>query len=516
MKVQETSCLFSYLHIPKITRSLWSNLYQLILMLLLSVFINSCTKDNFSSTVKQKEKSIAKAISINDLREALNRNNSIDLNKISAQSAMGQSIEDFIIDSTKILLTNNDRNESFYSMILHSKKGNSRKYFYNLFIIKDSIGQFKKYIIKFTPTLETIKNGYKNFKGSYEILKDVSSSSGQIKSNSTNIISNSIGCYEVAYDVPCIYGYVHGEGNGPGPWCDGNGSYKLFLDVCSGSGSVGYTTGTTNNGSNNGTGGNNVLITPTYEYDIVHCEDSNADDFIFNTYLQHQTWANSNINNFNQIVGSICGNATTQNKDAVINLINFLEIGPPYVWTYGGDDGTFFSDFSPSVEPFIQFDPLDNYESKYPRFTNIVKKLKSFVSDNPKILNALQKWSGFSKQQIIDKLIFRQGNGPLIKIKQLAGVYGHYNHKVSPGVLDIDEAVVAGLEQSYLESTKQATAFLLAVIVLHEFVHFGENTNGLKNTGQFEFGTEFEKMAFGVAITTENAARVSISFYKVH
>lgn len=295
-------------------------------MLLLSVFINSCTKDNFSSTVKQKEKSIAKAISINDLREDLNRNTSIDLNKISAQSAMGQSIEDFIIDTTKILLTNNDRNESFYSMRLHSKKRNSRKYFYNLFIIKDSIGQFKKYIIKFTPTLETIKNGYKNFKGSYEILKDVSSSSGQIKSNSTNIISNSTGCYEVAYDIPCIYGYVHGEGNGPGPWCDGGGSYKLFLDVCSGSGSVGYTTGTTNNGSNNGTGGNNVLITPTYEYDIVHCEDSNADDFIFNTYLQHQTWANSNINDFNQIVGSICGNSSSQSMDIVSGILNFLEV----------------------------------------------------------------------------------------------------------------------------------------------------------------------------------------------
>ena len=57
-----------------------------------------------------------------------------------------------------------------------------------------------------------------------------------------------------------------------------------------------------------------------------------------------------------------------------------------------------------SVKEEIQFDSNDNYETQYPRFTNLVKNLKTFVKDNPDVLNALQRYSGFSKQKIIDHL----------------------------------------------------------------------------------------------------------------
>ncbi|TAG29797.1 MAG: hypothetical protein EAZ13_09880, partial [Sphingobacteriia bacterium] len=195
-------------------------------------------------------------------------------------------------------------------------------------------------------------------------------------------------------------------------------------------------------------------------------------------------------------------------------IVNLTEFNPPYIWEYQGDDGTVFVDIDPTIEPYLEFNPSDNYEIRFPRFTELVKNLKSFVKNNPKLFNALQKWSGFSKQEILEKLIFRQGNGPKIKVNQLAGAYGHYNHKNAPGILEIDEAVVAGLEISQLQSTKQGTAFLLAVTILHEFVHFGENSNGIKNTGKFEFGDQFEIMTFGVTITTVNAIRVSILFNK--
>lgn len=367
----------------------------------------------------------------------------------------------------------------------------------------------KKYIIKFTPTAETIKNKYKNFKATYEVLPELTTSSGQMKSNSTGIVSNAFGCVEIAYDIPCEYGNIHPEGNGPGNWCDGTGSHtqKIQVGDCSG-GSSGQSGGNSNSG-------NNVLVPPTfYANNIVQCDDTNADNFIYNEYSNHQNLAYNNLNDFNLIVGGLCGDLSEEKKDLVQETLNSMETTPPFVWTYEGDDGTSFNDPNPSLEPILDFDPLDNYETKFPRFTSIVKNLKTFVKNNPKVLKALQKWSGFTKQQILEKLVFKQGNGPIIKIKQLPGVYGHYNHKLSPGILEIDEAVVSGLEISFLQSTQEGTAFLLAATILHEFVHFGENSNGLTNTGQVEFGTEFEKMAFGVTITTANAVRVSILFNK--
>ena len=184
----------------------------------------------------------------------------------------------------------------------------------------------------------------------------------------------------------------------------------------------------------------------------------------------------------------------------------------PFHWSFTKDDGTLFRDNNPLTQPTFKFDPADNYQTKYPRFTNMVKNLKTFIIANPVVMAALQKYSGFTKQQIIDKVTF--GKGPIIKVIELEGIYGNYDSKVNLNILNLRASYVRGLEQSFLPSTQQATAFLLAVSILHEFVHYGTTTNH-KSEGIYDFGFGFERDAFNVYVEENNAATIMIKFKKL-
>ncbi len=182
---------------------------------------------------------------------------------------------------------------------------------------------------------------------------------------------------------------------------------------------------------------------------------------------------------------------------------------PPYTWQFVNDDGTSFSDPDPLNQPDFTFDPEDNYETLYPRFTEMVKNLKTFVANNPKVMNALEKWSGFSKQDIINHLTF--GSGPKIKIEEMAGRYAWYKKQPGENTLRVRASYVRGLEQAYLERTKEGTAFLLAVSILHEYIHLGTNHNNISE-GKFEFGSGFEIDAFNVIVEDTNATEVVVKF----
>ena len=181
----------------------------------------------------------------------------------------------------------------------------------------------------------------------------------------------------------------------------------------------------------------------------------------------------------------------------------------PFIWSFNGDDGTTFNDPDPSKQGDFKFDPADNYASTYPRFTNMVKNLKDFVKNNPAVMSALQKYSGFSKQQILDNLTY--GQGPTIKVEEMNGRFAFYNKNSGPSTLHIRASYVRGLEQAYLPSTQQATAFLLGVCILHEFIHYGTTKNNISEGG-YDFGTGFERDAFNVIVDDDNAGNVVLRF----
>jgi hypothetical protein len=134
---------------------------------------------------------------------------------------------------------------------------------------------------------------------------------------------------------------------------------------------------------------------------------------------------------------------------------------PPFIWKYTDDNNNDedVTDNFPSNKPSFQFLTSDNYETKYPRFTDLVKNLKSFVMNNRKVLFALQKWTGFSQNEIIEHLSF--GNGPIIKIVPMIGAYGYFNGSENPAILNIRQNYVDALEVAPFSYTRESLSFIV-------------------------------------------------------
>lgn len=184
---------------------------------------------------------------------------------------------------------------------------------------------------------------------------------------------------------------------------------------------------------------------------------------------------------------------------------------PPFFWSYQGNDGQALLDNYPNLSPTFQFPLNNNYATLYPRFTEMVMNLKTFVKENPKVMDALEKYSGLTKTQILDHLSF--GQGPIINIVEMEGRIGQFKKENGNKTLEIRASYIRGLEQAVLQSTKEGTAFLLAVTILHEYVHYG-NFTGKRSEGAYDFGFGFERDAFNVIVEYFNANSVVIKFSK--
>ena len=184
---------------------------------------------------------------------------------------------------------------------------------------------------------------------------------------------------------------------------------------------------------------------------------------------------------------------------------------PPFFWSYQGNNGQALLDNYPNLSPTFQFPLNNNYSTLYPRFTEMVMNLKTFVKENPKVMDALEKYSGLTKTQILDHLSF--GQGPIINIVEMEGRIGQFKKENGNKTLEIRASYIRGLEQAVLQSTKEGTAFLLAVTILHEYVHYG-NFTGKRSEGAYDFGFGFERDAFNVIVEYFNANSVVIKFSK--
>ena len=77
--------------------------------------------------------------------------------------------------------------------------------------------------------------------------------------------------------------------------------------------------------------------------------------------------------------------------------------------------------------------------------------------------------------------------------------------------MHVRASYVRGLEAAYLEKTKEGTAFLLAVSILHEFVHYGTFHNNISER-VYDFGFDFERDSFNVIVDETNANEMVIKF----
>ena len=153
---------------------------------------------------------------------------------------------------------------------------------------------------------------------------------------------------------------------------------------------------------------------------------------------------------------------------------------------------------APLIVPIII--PLD-IRLQYPTIAKIVDGLYEKVKNDPKLMAALKKYSNLSEQQILDNL--KVGKGPTIVVKDLNGRTGHYDKNLN--VIEIDTSVANDINYVRLG---QATAleFYLTAIILHEFVHFGNNMtlDFYPNFGKFDAGFQFENQYYGGRVRFDN------------
>lgn len=371
-----------------------------VFLFLLLIIVYSCrTDNNLTQDQKIKEESIAKQISYQSFLSAFKSKNDIVLStKINSNKnskSKNDILENFSIDESKILMVK-IKNETTYSMRLVPSIDNDPKNIYNLYVKKDSIGNISQTIIKYSPTIASIKNNYKNINGLAQVIYNDTK-----PQNKKNRISGE-GCWEMYVEVACEFGYVHSQ-NGPGEWCDGTGSYHFEVTLCSSGGaSGGDSPGEITTNDATGSGGN-VFISPSTRNALLACEAQDSDEFIYALYSANQNWANQNISLFNNIVNNLCFDSSQQNKQFINWQVNFLS----------NNSNITKEQFQPMID-FAQKFLSENPDTINPeQIFNRLKLLDDLFKTNPDILldipcSQLPYWKDLANhqipQQVKDKL----------------------------------------------------------------------------------------------------------------
>ena len=134
-----------------------------------------------------------------------------------------------------------------------------------------------------------------------------------------------------------------------------------------------------------------------------------------------------------------------------------------------------------------------------PALNLYLKRGISKVLENPKIVKALMKNGEFTREQLNEDFMY--GKGPIIQLDPYIDYYGLFVPKEGSDELKIKMDVVLDLENAD-GIKKDALLFLIAVIILHEYVHYGDNQDGVQQ--EVEEGVQFEMDAYGVEVTEYN------------
>lgn len=165
--------------------------------------------------------------------------------------------------------------------------------------------------------------------------------------------------------------------------------------------------------------------------------------------------------------------------------------------------------------PFFRFPVGNNYENDFPKFTEYVKNQIPTLKDNITIINAIKTYTNLTTEEV--KSAFEYGKGPIIEIAQLdnfpncsicdSATLGHFNGATDANKFYIDIDLIMDLENTAPGSSlADAFAFLIGVTLLHEYVHLGDNLDGIDYDG--EEGLLFEQDVYGQSVWRDNAETI--------
>ncbi len=151
---------------------------------------------------------------------------------------------------------------------------------------------------------------------------------------------------------------------------------------------------------------------------------------------------------------------------------------------------------------------LQTIKKEYPKFYEVLTKLTEFLEANPKVLSTLAEDTGLTKEQVLNFMDIKSPEGQIIKAAQFVlkdpkqfrfGQSGYPN-----SYINVD--LIKTFETLQTPAFIQGTSFLLAVTVMHEFVHWGRSHNSLPTyTKDYESGSYWEMNTFGMDINKNSA-----------
>lgn len=154
--------------------------------------------------------------------------------------------------------------------------------------------------------------------------------------------------------------------------------------------------------------------------------------------------------------------------------------------------------------------------SRFPKLKELAADLPGFLKKYPNITKAIAYYTGFTEAQVT--AMMKPGAGPKITVVpnlvSSNGTYsvGEYNPETRE--LRISESFALGLQVVTSPNAQQATALLLAITAMHEFIHYGRDANHLTYNAtdihgyNVEAGWEFEyniSYQYNTGITASNA-----------
>ncbi|MGV3704865.1 MAG: hypothetical protein ACO1NU_05755 [Arcticibacter sp.] len=147
----------------------------------------------------------------------------------------------------------------------------------------------------------------------------------------------------------------------------------------------------------------------------------------------------------------------------------------------------------------------------YPKFAEMLTKMDTWLLQNPRVLAALIKYSGFDQNTVLQ--LVKNNNGPTIKLvsdRELGNnVDGKWN-KTDPNTIYLSRESLTTMENSTNLHHQNAYAFAIAATLLHETVHYGRFQNGLVDNNNPEYGQMFEILGFGWRVEFQNNQLVYI------
>ncbi|MFS4493186.1 DUF6443 domain-containing protein [Maribacter sp. 2308TA10-17] len=143
-----------------------------------------------------------------------------------------------------------------------------------------------------------------------------------------------------------------------------------------------------------------------------------------------------------------------------------------------------------------------NTAAKYPRLAEFLKNGIQDVINNPSIVNGLMKYGQLSKEDI--KLGLTYGEGPKIIADGLNGAIGEFTPGTNSKEIKIDKDFLQALEDA-TGADADVYLLLIAVTILHEYVHYGDDQDGIDYPD--EEGDLFEIDVYGEDIGDYDSAK---------